>query len=138
MKLWCVRSGNALHPVDDESLIAFAKIPFGKPLQVEAKQPRNPRYHRWFFKICSRIADGIGSDAETIANVFKHATGHVTIVKTKSYGDVMIPKSIAFSQLDDLSFHDFVEKCIACAYTEWRIDPKDLADLLEPKAEKRG
>lgn len=122
----------ALWPEGDDSIAAFSKIPFGKSLKAEVKQPRNPRYHRWFFAICSRIAGGIGSDAETVANVFKFATGHVDIVRTKTYGEIRIPKSISFAQLDDLAFHEFVEKCIQCAYDEWKIDPADLADLLVP------
>lgn len=137
MKLWLTRDGNVLHPADTESLVQFAKIPFDKALQAEMKQPRNPRYHRWFFKICSRISEGVGSDAETIANVFKHATGHVTIVKTKSYGDVMFPKSISFAKMDDIKFHEFVERCIACAYTEWGIPPESLADLLAPQESQK-
>lgn len=132
-ELYLKRVGMALWPEGDDSIAAFSKIPFGKSLKAEVKQPRNPRYHRWFFAICSRIAGGIGSDAETVANVFKFATGHVEIIKTKSYGEVKIPKSISFAQLDDLAFHEFVEKCIQTAYTEWQIDPADLADLLAPQ-----
>lgn len=137
-ELYLKRVGMALWPDGDASVCEFAKIPFGKSLKAEVKQPRNPRYHRWFFAICHRIAGGVGSDAETVANVFKYATGHVEIVKTKTYGEIKIPKSISFAQLDDLAFHEFVEKCIACAYQEWRIDPADLADLLVPQeAQKR-
>ncbi len=131
--LWVRRVGEGLWADGNESVAEFAKIPFGKPLKAEVKQPRNPRYHRWFFAICARIAGGIGSDAETVANVFKFATGHVDTIKTKTYGEVRIPKSISFAKMDDLLFHEFVEKCIATAYTEWHIDPADLADLLTPQ-----
>lgn len=138
-ELWVRRVGEALWADGNESIAEFARIPFGKALKAEVKLPRNPRYHRWFFSICHRIAGGIGSDAETVANVFKFATGHVETIKTKSYGEVKIPKSISFAKMDDLAFHEFVEKCIATAYTEWRIDPADLADLLAPQeAQKRA
>lgn len=136
-ELFVRRVGAALWPDGDESVVEFNKIPFGKSLKAEVKQPRNPRYHRWFFAICGRIAGGIGSDAETVANVFKFATGHVEVVKTKTYGDVRIPKSISFAKMDDISFHEFVEKCIQCAYQEWQIDPADLADLLAPQETQR-
>lgn len=138
-EVWLRRVGDGLFPDGDASICEFAKIPFGKPLRAEVKQPRNPRYHRWFFAICNRIAGGVGSDAETIANVFKHATGHVDIIKTKSYGEISVPKSISFAKLDDISFHEFVEKCIQVAYNEFGIDPADLADLLAPQeAQKRA
>lgn len=130
--LFVKRVGNALHADGDESLGVLAGLPFGKSFRADIKLPRNARYHRWYFAICNRIANGVGSDAETIANIFKYATGHVEVVKTKSYGEVRIPKSISFAKMDDISFRVFVEKCIQCAYEQWQIDPADLADLLAP------
>lgn len=130
--LFVQRVGNTLVADGDESIAAFAKIPFGKPLRCEVKQPRNIGFHRLYFSMCQRIGNGVGLDAENISDLFKLATGHVTIIKTKG-GTVRLPKSIAFANLDNIAFREFVERCIQCAYDEWGIDPASLADLLAPQ-----
>lgn len=137
MDLWLKRVGNALYADGDDSACEFSKIPFGKTLRAEIKQPRNPAFHRLYFALCHRIASGIGSDAETISNIFKFATGHVDTIKTKSYGQVEIPKSISFSKMDNGQFSSFFEKCVVVCYEEWKIDPAQLEDLLVPEAQQK-
>lgn len=136
--LYLIKSGNALHPADDASIGEFARLPFSKPLRCEVKQPRNPAFHRLYFALCKRIADGVGKDAEDISTVFKFATGHVDRIRSKSYGDIMVPKSISFAKLDNTSFRAFFEKCVLVATTEWGIEATAFSDLLDPKTEIRG
>jgi len=136
-ELFLKRVGMALWPDGDASVCEFAKLPFGKALKAEVKQPRNPAFHRLYFALCHRIAGGIGSDAETISNVFKFATGHTDSIKTKSYGEVKIPKSISFSKMDGTQFREFFDRCIAVAFTEWGLDAEAFADLLDQKTEQR-
>ncbi len=133
--LYLRRVGNALFPDGDESICELLKLPFGKSLKAEIRQPRNPAFHRLYFALCHRIADGIGSDAEAISTVFKYATGHVETVKTKTYGEVKIPKSISFAKLDNTGFREFFNKCTAVAFTEWGLDASAFSDLLDPKTE---
>ncbi len=136
--LFLVKSGNALHPADDASICEFARLPFAKPLKCEVKQPRNPQFHRLFFALCSRIASGVGRDAEEIATVFKFATGHVDQIHSKTYGYIKIPKSISFAKLDDTGFRKFFDECVLVATAEWGIPAESLSDLLDPKTEKRA
>jgi hypothetical protein len=139
-ELYAKRVGNALYPDGDESIVEFGRLPFGKPLRVEVRQPRNVQFHRLYFALCKRIADGIGSTAENVSDVLKVATGHVTIIRTKSYGDVKIPKSISFAKMDQTAFSGFFERCVQVIYAEWGIEPNAVADLLTPtlSAEARG
>lgn len=132
------RVGNALFPEGDEAIAELVKLPFAKSLRGEIKQPRNPAFHRLFWALCSRIANGIGAEPESIASVFKLATGHVETVRTKSYGDMKIPKSISFAKLDEIGFRTFFDKCLQVAWLEWHLDPAEFADLLDPKTEKRA
>lgn len=130
---WAERIAGALRPCDQESLEEFAKIPIGKPLQVEVRQPRNAAHHRLFWSLCARIAEARGVTAENIADVLKIATGHFTLVRTKSYGEIHIPKSISFAAMDQTAFHTFFERCVLTVYEEWQIEPELVSDLLVPQ-----
>lgn len=130
---WCERIGGALRPTDQESLEEFSKLPSGKPLHVEVKQPRNAAHHRLFWALCARIAEARGVTAENIADVLKIATGHFTLVRTKSYGEIHIPKSISFAKMDQTEFRMFFERCVLVVYEEWKIEPEMVADLLVPQ-----
>ncbi len=134
--LYLRRVGYTLHGDGEESVCQIGKLALGKTLRAEVKQPRNAAFHRLFFALCHRIGDGIGQDAEAIATVFKLAAGHYDIIRTKSYGDVKVPKSISFAKMDETSFREFFEECIRVAFAEWRLDPMEFSDLLDPKTER--
>lgn len=134
------RVGNALLPDGDESVAAFAMIPFGKPMRCELKQPRNLQFHKLFWALCSRIASGLGREnitSETVATMLKLATGHFDLYVSKTYGEVRMPKSVSFAKMDGLQFREFFERCVKVVYDEWGIDPSAVADLLAPKTEMR-
>lgn len=131
--LYLKRVGFYLVPDGEESVSALAMLPFNKSFKAEVKQPRNPAFHRLFFAICKRIGDGVGHDAEQIATVFKLATGHYDTIKSKRHGELKIPKSISFAQMDQTSFSEFFEKCVLICYDEWGIPADALADLLAPQ-----
>lgn len=135
--LFVRRVGNALHADGDESISEMLSLPFGKPLRAEVKMPRNPDFHRLYFALCKRIGDGIGQDAEAISAVFKYATGHYDTVRTKSYGEIKIPRSISFARLDNIGFREFFNKCVQVALSEWGIEASAISDLIDPKTEVR-
>ena len=132
------RVGNALAPDGDESISAFSALPFAKLLKCKVWQPRNIRAHRLFFAVCRRIGDGIGRDEEQIATVFKLAAGHYETIHSKSYGEIRVPKSIAFDKMDETKFSEFMQKCFEVALQEWGIPPESLADLIDSKTEIRA
>ncbi len=136
--LFLRRVGNALLPDGDESISELLSIPFGKSLKAEVKMPRNPRFHRLYFALCKRIADGVGRDAEEISTVFKFAAGHVDQIHSKTYGYIRVPKSISFAKMDEASFRKFFDDCVRVALVEWGIEAASLADLLDPKTEIRA
>lgn len=133
-KLWLKRVGNALHPDGDESVIALSKVPFGKSFAAELRQPRNGAFHRLYWALCQRVAEGIGATAENVSDALKIATGHYTTLRTKTYGDLKQPKSISFAAMDNAAFSEFFERCVQTIYTEWKIDPAAVEDLLVPQA----
>lgn len=137
MELYLRRIGNALWPDGDEAICELAKLPMGKPLKAEVKQPRNPRFHRLYWALCARIASGVGRDAEEISTVFKFATGHVDQIHSKTYGYIKVPRSISFAKLDNQGFREFFDRCVETAFTEWGLEPEAFADLLDQKTEQR-
>lgn len=134
--LWVQRRGNSLMPDGAESHAVFSKLPFGKSLRVEIKQPRNGAHHRLFWVLCTRIADAIGAEPENVSDVLKIRTGHVTKINTKQ-GLYELPKSISFASLDQQGFSDFFNRCVTVIETEWGIARSDVldavSDLLHPE-----
>lgn len=133
--LWLKRVGNVLHGADDESIGELSKLPFNKHLRCEVKQPRNGRFSALYWVLCTRLANGIGSNAETISDVLKYKTGHVTIVRTKSDGELRFPKSIAFHNMDETAFREFFNRCLTVIFEEWRVDREAFSGLIDMKGE---
>lgn len=142
MIIWLKRVGNGLFPDSDDSAAEFAKLPFGKTLQAEVKQPRNVRFHRLYWSLVHRIASAVGSDPENISDLLKIETGWCDIIRSKKYGEIRLPKSISFAAMDQTAFSTFFESCLRVIYENWAIERNDvlaaLGDLLEPKTEKRA
>ena len=130
--LFVQKVGDALVPDSDESREILEKLAPGRSYRCEVKQPRNLQFHRLYFALCQRIGSGVGLTAENVSDLFKLATDHVTVIKTKA-GMVKVPKSISFQAMDNTEFSAFFERCVAAAYEHWGIDPADVADLLAPE-----
>ncbi len=135
---WCIRRGDALYPDGSDSAAAMTKVPFGQRIQVEAKRPRNAGHHRLYWALCARIGAAIDVDPENISDILKIETGHCTVVRTKSRGEIRLPKSISFAKMDQTAFDAFFERCVRVIQTEWGISRSEIqdavADLLCPDA----
>lgn len=127
------RVGHFLVPVGEESMTAFEKMPPGKEIRVECKQPRNLQHHKLYWALCARIAGGVDIDPENVSDLFKIATGHCVTLRSKLHGVVQVPRSISFASMDQTAFAEFFERCVRVAYEEWGIEPAAVADLLAPQ-----
>lgn len=134
---WAIREGMALRPFGAESATVFGKIPFGKVVHVEVKQPRNGGHHRLYWVLCKRIADAVGCEDEDIHHILKVRTGHVKQVKTKR-GIEEIPLSISWAKMDQVAFEKFWDKCLHVIEAEFGIVRPDVLaavdDILHPVA----
>lgn len=133
--LWLRRVGNSLFPDGDESIAELSKIAFDKSLRCEVKQPRNSQHHKLFWSVCARVASGIGAESDAVCDVLKIATGHYTLIRSKSYGEIKLPKSISFAKMDQTQFRTFFDKCMETIFTEWGIDRNAFSDLLDMHGE---
>lgn len=132
---WAERRGDALKPLGATSCAALAKLPFGKELRVEVRQPRNARHHRKFWLLCERISEATGTPTDVVADTLKIESGHYMLVKSHKYGDLKIPRSIAWANMDQTKFNAFYDACIAAICQNWgRTRPEVMAaieDLIE-------
>lgn len=138
-ELWVQKVDGVLHADGDESLAVLDKVPSGKSLLCEVKQPRNAKHLRLYWAICARIADALDRDdidREAVSDFFKRATGHFTEIESKTFGTIIRLDSISFAKMDQLAFSEFFEKCIRFAYLEWGIPADVFSDLLERKDER--
>lgn len=130
------RVGNALAPDGPDCASVLAKIPFGKLMRVEVKQPRNGNFHRLYWALCARIGDAVGVDSENISDLLKIETGHCVIVRSKTYGELRLPRSISYAAMDNAAFSDFFERCVQVIHETWGIAKPDILaavdDLLTP------
>lgn len=149
--LWLKRSGNTLIGADTESNAVIAKMAFGKLFRAEVVSPRSDKQHRLYWSLCNRIAAAIGSEAENISDVLKIQTGHCEIIRSKTYGELRLPRSIAFSKLDQEGFSEFFRRCTIIIETEWGIarpdvlaaveellTPEEWRDVLHPRAKEKA
>lgn len=133
---WCIRKGDALVPDGSDSCAAMAKIPFGARIHVEAKRPRKSGHHRLYWGLCARIATAIDVKQENVSDILKIETGHCDVIRSKKYGEIRLPRSISFAQMDQTAFDEFFERCVRVIQSEWGIARQDVfdavADLLCP------
>lgn len=129
MDAWLIREGNALRPFGRESSEQLTKLPHGKPLFAEVRQPRNGKHHRLFWTLTHRIGEAVGVDGDAVAHVLKIRTGHVREIRTKR-GVEFMPLSISFAKMDQTDFAKFFDKCLDVITTEWGIARPDVLEAV--------
>lgn len=139
---WATRRGDALHVTDPEAAAVFARLPFGKPLHVEVRQPRNGAHHRLYWTLVHRIAESVGAEPANVSDILKIETGHCVTVKSAKHGEVKLPRSISFAKMDQAAFRAFFDRCIVAITEVWGIAQPDLLasveDLIVPTERTRG
>jgi hypothetical protein len=134
--LFVRRVGNVLHPDGADCAAVVSKLPFGRAIRVDLKQPRNVRFHRLYWALVNRIADAVGSEPENVSDLLKIESGHFTLVRSKKYGDLRLPKSISFAQMDEMAFRKFFDGCVLVIEANWGVSKPDILaaveDLLHP------
>lgn len=131
-KLALIKSGHALVPRTQAAWAEFERLPAG-PLMAEVKVPRNIKFHRLYWAMCTFIAEALNAgpasrewDQEAVSDRLKIVTGHVevfdlppSLARLHGTGKAVRPASISFAKMDDAAFHRFVEASIAYVLTEF-------------------
>ena len=118
MKLTFLKSvGGCLLPSDDECIEAMNKIKNGTEIMIEYKQKRNVRFHRKAFALLNLVLKNQDkySNINDLLVEFKLKSGHYEEHITTKGKIIYIPKSIAFSEMDELEFNELYSKFIDIA-----------------------
>ena len=118
MKLTFLKSvGGVLLPSDDECIEAMNKIKNGTEIMIEYKQKRNVRFHRKAFALLNLVLKNQDkySNINDLLVEFKLKSGHYEEHITTKGKIIYIPKSIAFSEMDELEFNELYSKFIDIA-----------------------
>lgn len=129
--MWLVRAGDVLKPADVESAAEFSRLPFAKPVRAEVKLPRNSAHHRLFWLLCTRIANAVGAEVETVSDILKIESGHCVIVGSAKYGEIRLPRSISFKAMDQTEFAKFFDRCLDVIVSNWGIARADVLAAVE-------
>lgn len=129
--LWARRAADGLFACDPESAAQLAALPAGKTLRVEVSHPRNVERLRLFWLMCQRVADAVGTDRKTVANLLKIETGHYTLVRSSRYGDLRLPRSIALGAMDETAFKEFFERAIQAICETWGASQPEVLTAMD-------
>lgn len=128
------RHGHSIVPNSRAAALELDRLPEGKVFRVDARVPRNGKFHRLIWALFSLTAaalnDGPAPSAkawtpEDVAEFIKLSTGHVETFRlrpadAKRYGtDIGIrPASISYDKMDDTEFSRFADAAMACIRDE--------------------
>lgn len=132
MKAFFTRTASGLIPADDESRELLRSIKLGATVSLELSRPRNIRFHRLYWGLCSTIASAIGAQSENVSDVIKLRSGHFTVVQTKTER-LRLPKSISFAKMDQAEFKAFFEQACRVVCEEFlpHMKPGELTKQIE-------
>ena len=99
--------------------------------RFEVKQPRNPRFHRYFMALMQ-----LGYANQEQYNNFDHYR-KVMIMKAGFYetietskGTIWLPISISFDKMDESEFNEVFEKVLVVIAEQLETAPQDIRDNL--------
>lgn len=115
-----VKKLGALRPCDEQGAEALRLIRDGE-VKVKITQPRNVRFHRWFFSLLKLVAEN-NPNFNSTDDVLDYLK-----VKLRLYDVVQFPDgtthyrlgSISFSKMDETEFHAFAKRCIDLLTDFW-------------------
>ena len=130
------RMSGVLEPVDDAGQDALRKIAVGDVVRAEIKRPRNLAHHKKWWSLVSLIYQNQThyQSPEELDDAIKVYIGHCSVMVLKDGTEVRVPKSIAFSAMDQTAFEEFYERALnmICEKIIPRLNQEDLKrELLE-------
>jgi hypothetical protein len=127
-----VRTAQGLVPHDDAAREALQGVALQSMVAVEVTRPRNLRFHRLYWALCSAIASSIGASRENVSDVLKLRTGHFTVVQTRKER-IRLPRSISFAKMNEAEFRQFFDQCcrVVCEELLPHLAPTGLRREIE-------
>ena len=132
MKLYLRRTLRGLIPIDDTDKEKINKIPFHTPLEFEVKVPRNLGLHKKFFAMLNLAFEN--QDEFRNFQIFREAViigaGFFDRVQRLHGEEIIVAKSISFSQMDNEQFEQLYTACIDTIIDYFSLTKKDFENEL--------
>lgn len=102
----------ALRPVNDPAKALMEKLKLDALVVCEVRRPRNLDHHRKWWALMNVIAENVPHmTPDLLCEIIKIRIGHVDVWGSPK-GDVLIPKSISFSSMDQTAFEAFYDRAV--------------------------
>jgi hypothetical protein len=132
MKIYLQRTLRGLIPLDDTDKEKINKIPFDVALEYEVKVMRNLKFHRKFFAMLNLAFEN--QDEFKNFQIFREAViigaGFFEKVQRLHGEEIIIAKSISFSQMDNTEFETLYTACIDTIIDYFNFTKKDFESEL--------
>lgn len=114
-----VRVGNAIVPLDDLAAKELARFPQRKPLKCKITQARSLPQHRLYWALLEKTVENFPEDpfgvaepldADALHEWVKIETGYTISVRDRQGRVTLVPRSIAFDEMDQPTFKAFFDR----------------------------
>lgn len=122
--------GNRLEPIDDMGREILGHLD-GGIVKVALTKARNVGHHRKLFALLSLIYSNQSHyhSVEELLDAIKVYVGHCSVMQLRDGTEVRVPKSISFSNMDQVEFNAFWDRVVKVVCEQ--ILPGVTAEELE-------
>ena len=117
MKLWVFKHNGKLTPATSDDKDKIGKLPVGEPFLISYVKVRNPAHLRKYFAFLKAVYDNLPEkyeqnwpDFESFRKGVQMYSGYFTETVTLKGDRMLIPKSIAYNELDEMAFSELHTK----------------------------
>ncbi len=114
LEILMTKAGSALIPYDAVGMDEFDLIHDGAQVKVKITQPRNLAHYRMWSALLKATFDALDyfRTLDEPHDAIKLAIGHSEERRTISGETYFMPRSIAFSKMDNLAFRAFFDRAV--------------------------
>jgi len=132
--IYVIRNGDRLvgeMEMDREEIRRFAE---GDRIRVDLRTGRVPSRLRFYFAFLNQVvkATGCAPNKEILHEAVKLGAGFTNDVKFRGF-IVKVPSSIAFENMDEATFGEFLREALAFIASEFGVTPEDVMPEREDR-----
>lgn len=129
MKIFAVKSlSGSIKPAYDSDFEQLKKMKAGEVYECEIKMPRNIKFHRKFFALINLVYQNqeLYTNIEHLRKDLIIASGNYESRYNLDGFEVLEPKSISFSKMDEAEFSDLYSSVVDVICKYFHFDKEEL------------